>query len=154
MQQLILEVTRGKEEIHMFNAPKGKRTLEMTLMNLDFQAPFSSNPAVLAVKITKKTNVAKVDPRTGTAKGKPWTVNPIGISAILIPPPCPKEITGVGIVTDVVIYDPGNGWTPPVLPSDTTPSYPINLTLEKIIPSDPGSIMDERSSMYYKYNYW
>tara|TARA_B100000131_G_scaffold232060_1_gene223874 strand:- start:1424 stop:6634 length:5211 start_codon:yes stop_codon:yes gene_type:complete len=131
------EVTRGKE-VHMFNAPKGKRTLEMTLMNLDFQAPFSSNPAVLAVKITKKTNVAKVDPRTGIAKGKPWTVNPIGISAVLIPPPCPKEITGVGIVTDVVIYDPGNGWTPPVLPSDPTPSYPIDLTLEKIIPSDPG----------------
>ena len=85
----------GKElkpiEYHSFNAPKGKQTLELTLFNRDFQAPFASNPAVAAVKITKKTNVAKIDPRTGKAKGKPWTVNPIGVSAILIPPPIEKE---------------------------------------------------------------
>ena len=133
----------GKElkpiENHSFNAPKGKQTLELTLFNRDFQAPFGSNPAVAAVKITKKTNVAKIDPRTGKAKGKPWTVNPIGISAILIPPPCPKMITGVGRVDRVDIFDPGNGWTPPVKPSDVdSPSYPVSLGLDDIKIVDGG----------------
>ena len=75
-----------------FNASKGKRTLEIVLTNLDFNAPFSQNPTVAAVKITRKVQVAKVDPRTGTAQGKPWTVNPLGVSAILIPHPCTKKI--------------------------------------------------------------
>ena len=133
----------GKElkpiENHSFNAPKGKQTLELTLFNRDFQAPFGSNPAVAAVKITKKTNVAKIDPRTGKAKGQPWTVNPIGVSAILIPPPCPKMITGVGKVDRVDIFDPGNGWTPPVKPGESeTPSYPVGLGLDDLKIVDGG----------------
>jgi len=127
-------------EYHSFNAPKGKRSIELTLTNLDFNAPFSQNPAVAAVKITKKMDVAKVDPRTGKAQGKAWTTNPIGVSAILIPPPCPKKITGVGIVTSVVVSDPGNGWTPPIEPGDPAPSYPVNLELKEIIPVDGGGI--------------
>ena len=127
-------------EYHSFNAPKGKRSIELTLTNLDFNAPFSQNPAVAAVKITKKMDVAKVDPRTGKAQGKAWTVNPIGVSAILIPPPCPKKITGVGIVTSVVVSDPGNGWTPPIEPGDPAPSYPVNLELKEILPVDGGGI--------------
>ena len=133
------EVKKGLQK-HLFNLTKGKRKVELTLMNLDFNAPFSSNPAVAAVKITKKTNVPRSDPSTGKALGKPWTVNPIGIAAILIPPPCPKKISGVGIVTDVVISDPGNGLTPPIKPGDPTPSYPVNLELEEIIPVDTGGI--------------
>jgi len=133
----------GKElkpiENHSFNAPKGKQTLELTLFNRDFQAPFSSNPAVAAVKITKKTNVAKIDPRTGKAKGQPWTVNPIGVSAILIPPPCPKMITGVGMVDRVEIFDPGNGYTPPIKPSGAdSPSYPVGLGLDDLKVVDGG----------------
>tara|TARA_B100000676_G_scaffold185713_1_gene182628 strand:- start:1227 stop:7121 length:5895 start_codon:yes stop_codon:yes gene_type:complete len=133
----------GKElkpiENHSFSAPKGKQTLELTLFNRDFQSPFSSNPAVAAVKITKKTNVAKIDPRTGKAKGKPWTVNPIGVSAILIPPPCPKMITGIGRVDRVEIDDPGNGFTPPVLPSGIeSPSYSVGLGLDDIKILDGG----------------
>ena len=133
------EVKKGLQK-HLFNLTKGKRKVELTLMNLDFNAPFSANPAVAAVKITKKTDVAKVDPRTGKAQGKAWTVNPIGVSAILIPPPCPKKITGVGIVTSVVVNDPGNGWTPPIEPGDPAPSYPVNLELEEVIPVDTGGI--------------
>jgi len=126
-------------ENHSFNAPKGKQTLELTLFNRDFQSPFGSNPAVAAVKITKKTNVAKIDPRTGKAKGKPWTVNPIGVSAILIPPPCPKMITGVGTVDRVEIDDPGNGFTPPVRAGDTeSPTYPVGLGLDDIKILDGG----------------
>ena len=109
-------------------------------MNLDFNAPFSQNPAVAAVKITRKVDVANVDPRTGTALGKPWTVNPLGVSAILIPPPCPKKINGVGIVTAVIITDPGNGFDPPIRPVDPdTPSGPpVIIEVDKITPEDPG----------------
>tara|TARA_B100000287_G_scaffold338411_1_gene324439 strand:- start:3459 stop:9152 length:5694 start_codon:yes stop_codon:yes gene_type:complete len=133
------QVKKGLQK-HLFNLTKGKRKVELTLMNLDFNAPFSANPAVAAVKITKKTNVPRSDPSTGKALGKPWTVNPIGVAAILIPPPCPKKISGVGIVTDVVIADPGNGLTPPIKPGDSTPSYPVNLELQEIIPVDTGGI--------------
>ena len=123
-----------------FTAPKGKRTLELTLNNLDFNASFKTNPTVAAVKITKKVKVAKIDPTTGTALGKPWTVNPIGVSAILIPPPCPKKINGVGIVTDVVITDPGNGFDPPESPidPDVPTGPPVVMEIVKIIPEDEG----------------
>ena len=122
-----------------FNVTKGKRTLELTLTNIQLNAPFSSNPTVAAIKITKKAQVAKVDPRTGTALGKPWIVNPIGVSAILIPPPCPKKINGVGIVTAVIITDPGNGFpTDPTPPPGTPPAGPpVILELDEII-GPPG----------------
>ena len=118
---------------------KGKRILELTLSNIQLNAPFSTNPTVAAVKITKKTQVAKVDPRTGTAQGKPWTVNPLGISAILIPPPCPKKINGIGIVTDVIITDPGNGFPTPITPpgGDPPAGPPVILELDEII-GEPG----------------
>jgi hypothetical protein len=122
-------------ESHMFNAPKGKRSIELTLSNSSQSAPFASNPTVAAVKITKKTSVSKIDPRTGNSQGKSWTVNPIGVSAILIPPPCPKKIDGGGIVTEIVVTDPGNGWTSPSAPGG---SYPVNLELTEIVITNPG----------------
>ena len=70
-----------------FNVTEGKRTVELTLTNIQLNAPFSSNPTVASVKITKKAQVAKIDPKSGTAQGKTWAVNPLGSSAILIPPP-------------------------------------------------------------------
>ena len=122
-------------ESHMFNAPKGKRSIELTLSNSSESASFASNPTVAAVKITKKTSVSKIDPRTGNSQGKSWTVNPIGVSAVLIPPPCPKKIDGGGIVTEIVVTDPGNGWTSPSAPGG---SYPVNLELTEIVITNPG----------------
>ena len=123
-----------------FNASKGKRKIELVLTNIDFNAPFSENPTVAAVKITRKVDVAKVDPRTGTALGKPWTVNPLGVSAILIPPPCPKKINGVGIVTAVIITDPGSGF-PPITPpdrDDPPEGPPVIIEVDEIVPEDEG----------------
>ena len=118
---------------------KEREHVELTLTNIQLNATILTNPTVAAVKITKKAQVAKVDPRTGTAQGKPWTVNPLGISAILIPPPCPKKINGVGIVTSVIITDPGNGFDPPVTPPDGDPPAgpPVILELVEII-GEPG----------------
>ena len=132
----------GKTNVNkgQFNATEGKKTVEIVLTNLDFNAEYARNPTVAGVKITKKVQVAKVDPKSGTALGKPWTVNPIGVSAILIPPPCPKKINGVGIVTAVVITDPGNGFSPPITPPEGDPPLgpPVILELDEVIPQDPG----------------
>ncbi len=132
----------GKTNVNkgQFNVTEGKKTVEIVLTNLDFNAEFARNPALAGVKITKKVQVAKVDPKSGTALGKPWTVNPIGVSAILIPPPCPKKINGVGIVTAVVITDPGNGFPTPITPPEGEPPVgpPVILELDEVIPEDPG----------------
>ena len=138
------EVGKGIKKTQ-FNVTEGKKTVELTLTNIQLNLPFSSNPTVAAVKITKKVDVAKVDPTTGTALGKPWTVNPVGVSAILIPPPCPKKINGVGIVTAVIITDPGGGHPPYIPPEDVgEPSGPsLILELDKIIPEDGGINYDD-----------
>ena len=63
----------------------------------------------------------------------------MGVSAILIPPPCPKKINGVGIVTAVIITDPGNGFPPVVRSGDGDPPAgpPVILELVEII-GEPG----------------
>ena len=58
---------------------------------------------------------------------------PIGVSAILIPPPCPNVVGGQGIVGPVIPTIPGNGYKPP-----TGPGYPVGLKLKEIIVEDPG----------------
>jgi hypothetical protein len=65
----------------------------------------------------------------------PWSQNPIGISAVLIPPPCPRRIRGKGVVTDVIVNDPGNGYLRPI-PQDQ--GYPVALRLKQVIVENPG----------------
>jgi len=84
------------------------------------------NPSGIALVITKKVSVL-----AGT--GKPWTENPMGISAILIPPPCPRVIKGKGVVTRVDVDDPGNSFPPP-----PGPGYPVTLRLKSVNVLDPG----------------
>ena len=117
-----------KEGVKTFNIKinRGRKNIELQLRNADFNKPFSVNPTVASVKISARVSV-------GTGETKPWTVNPIGISASLIPPPCPKKISGQGVVTDVKVVDPGNGFNPP-----PGPSYPALLKLKNVDVVDPG----------------
>ena len=62
-----------------------------------------------------------------------WSQNPVAISATLIPPPCPRRIRGKGVVTEVIVNDPGNGYLPPQLPG-----YPVALRLKEVIVENPG----------------
>ena len=66
--------------------------------------------------------------------------NPMGISAELIPPPCPVETGGKGTVTDVVVLDPGNGYPqPPPGPADpNTGSFPVSLQLDSVTVTNSG----------------
>ena len=112
-----------------FNATKGKRTLELELSNLSFpNTGFPENPVYTSVEINKNVSLLR------TGSGKSWDENPIGVGAILIPPPCPRKISGKGVVTDIIPTSPGNGYLPPVSPLPPPPST-VSVT-----PSDvPGA---------------
>jgi hypothetical protein len=112
-----------------FNAKKGKRTLELELSNLSFpNTGFPENPVYTSVEINKNVSLLRA------GSGKSWDENPIGVGAILIPPPCPRKISGKGVVTDIIVTDPGNGFLPPVSPLSPPPST-VSVT-----PSDvPGA---------------
>ena len=59
--------------------------------------------------------------------------NPVGISAILIPPPCPLETKGLGKLCDIFPLTPGNGYSPP-----PGPGYPAVLEVIRLEPVNPG----------------
>jgi hypothetical protein len=77
---------------------------------------FNDNPTGFALEIRKNISLLRA------GSGKSWDENPIGVGAILIPPPCPRKISGKGVVTDIIVTDPGNGFLPPVSPTPTPPS--------------------------------
>ena len=120
------KVFEGRKKTN-FNITKGKRTVELELSNIRIpDTGFQQNPVVGFAQITKKVNQA-------TGISKPWTENPMGISAILIPPPCPKRIRGKGVVTEVIVDDPGNGF-----PRPGTGGYPVSLRLKNVVVEDTG----------------
>ena len=102
------------------------------------QQAFDNNPSAMAVGITIKTETA---PAFGSKeeiaqRGKSWKDNPTAISAILVPPPCPKKIKGKGVVVDVIVDDPGGPYPTDERPPDV--SYPVTLRLKEVIPDPPG----------------
>jgi len=110
-----------------FNATVGKRTVELELSNIRIpDTGFDKNPVVGFAEIT-----VPVDTATGLSN--PWTQNPMGISAVLIPPPCPRVVKGKGVVTRVDVDDPGNSFPPP-----PGPGYPVTLRLKSVKVLDPG----------------
>ena len=120
-----------------FNVSRGKRKVEMEIYNIpgNNRSTFDTNPIVFNAIIT-------VPISQSTGLSRPWTINPVGISAILIPPPCPKRIRGKGVVTEVIVDDPGNG--NPSLPNNVPPAdasvvtYPVTLRLKSVTVENPG----------------
>ena len=89
---------------------------------------FVQNPMATALYISK-------DIAFNNSSNSSWINNPIGVSAVLISPPCAKDIGGRGVVKDVIVEDPGNGYLPP---EPTGQTYPVTLQLTDIIVTDPG----------------
>ena len=123
-----------------FTANEGKKILELELYNRSFPGTaFNQNPVTTIVTITKKTKIQSTD-SSGTVLTKPWTENPIAISAELVPPPCPKLIDGKGVVCKVDVDDPGNGFPRPGgdATRTTTGGYPVTLKLRDVVVENTG----------------
>ena len=95
------------------------------------QQAWNNNPSGMALSITRRVDVNVLAGRK--PKHKSWAENPVGVSGILIPPPCPEVVGGAGVVDDVRPIVPGNGFTPP-----TGPGYPVGLKLKRIDIDTPG----------------
>ena len=142
-----IEVSKGKHTITV--APPDGRRGEKTgwadglfkKLSDDYyrgQQAWDNNPSAMALGITM--NVEKI-PEIGSKeellqRGKSWKENPTAISAIMIPPPCPKKIKGKGVVVDVIVDDPGGPYPTPEGEGD--PPYPVTLRLKKVIVDPPG----------------
>ena len=120
-----VKVREGVREV-FFNASEGKRTIEMELTNANIQQPFPINPTVFNA-------IIDVDAEITVPAERPWRANPVGISAILIPPPCPLETKGLGKLCDIFPITPGNGYSPP-----PGTGYPAVLEVIRLEPVNPG----------------
>jgi hypothetical protein len=119
----------GQPVQYNFNITKGKYDIVIELENIDNpNGNNSDNPTGTALYITKDITFSDNNKTS-------WVQNPIGIGAILIPPPCAKKIGGKGVVENVIVDDPGNGYLPVQTPGT---GYPVTLTLEDVIVEDGG----------------
>ena len=118
---------RGDPRVTYAEISEGNYEVKVVCNNLNFPGRnrFRNNPTGFALKIFKDVTI--------TTTGRPWIVNPVGISAILIPPPCPKIIEGKGTVEDIIIKQPGNGFI-----TAPGPGYPTLVVTKGIDIAAPG----------------
>lgn len=111
------------------NAPAGKKDLRLILQNIAVPGTsFENNPTVVACKITCEIPVEIADQRS-------WLINPVGISAVLLAPPCSRQVGGIGTVAKVVVEEPGNSYPPS---GGGTSGVPSQVIITKITPQKPG----------------
>ena len=118
---------RGPPIPSYVNLSKGRYEVKVEVNNAPPNEIFNNNPTGFALRIDLPVQVA--------LDSKSWTDNPVGISAVMVPPPCPKVIEGKGVVTDIIADEPGNGFPTPVT---GTPGYPVTLQLTDIVPEAGG----------------
>ena len=104
---LKLDHLEGESELKFVELNRGTYDIEVQLTNIRSNKNlFKNNPSGFALKITKDITIV-------SSESPAWKTNPVGVSAVIIPPPCRKKVRGVGIVTDIIVTDPGNGYPPP-----------------------------------------
>ena len=118
---------RGNPSPEYVNLKAGKYTVRVEVENAPPNEIFNNNPTGLALKIDTTIQIPN--------STKPWKDNPIGISAILIAPPCPRRIDGRGLVTDVIVEEPGQGFQ---RPADGPGGYPVLLKLKEVLVKESG----------------
>ena len=118
-------------QIFKVNITQGKYDITVECNNIPNRTSiFTNNPTGFGLVISKNISVLR------EGSGKSWDENPIGVGAILIPPPCPRRIRGKGVVTDIIVNDPGNGYLPPIAPTTTPPS--TLALIQTNVPGVPG----------------
>ena len=118
---------RGNPSPEFINLKAGKYTVRVEVENAPPNEIFNNNPTGLALKIDTIIQIPNAT--------KPWKDNPIGISAVLIAPPCPRRIDGRGLVTDVIVEEPGQGFQ---RPADGPEGYPVLLKLKEVLVKESG----------------
>ena len=118
----------GEKVQYTFNSTAGKYDVVISLENVANPKGGSDNPRGVALYISKDITLTESNKTS-------WVQNPVGISAILIPPPCAKQIGGKGVVDKVIVEDPGNGYLPVETPGT---GYPVILVLDEVIVDNPG----------------
>ena len=118
---------RGNPSPEYINLKAGKYTVRVEVENAPPNEIFNNNPTGLALKIDTIIQIPNAT--------KPWKDNPIGISAVLIAPPCPRRIDGRGLVTDVIVEEPGQGF---LGPQEGPGGYPVLLKLKEVLVKESG----------------
>lgn len=120
-------VTLANPKIFQVNLSAGIYDIGIKLTNIALGArTFEGNPTAVGLTIKYK--------KTVFGDGASWVENPMGISAALVAPPCPKEAGGVGVVTAIYPITPGNGY--PTGGGGIT--YPVALVPGGFDIPDPG----------------
>ena len=123
---------RGEPRLRYVELSRGTYDVEVILTNIPTNRNiFNDNPSGFALKITKDITII-------SSESPPWTRNPVGASAVIIPPPCPKVIEGTGIVERIEVLEPGNGYPRTTGGSGGGDGIPVTLKLVDIIPTAPG----------------
>ena len=113
-------------ETNTIRVSKGRHDIRVELVNGEASNIFLKDPTGVMLRID--TNIT-----VGSGITKSWKDNPIGVSAVLIPPPCPRKVKGKGVVTEVIVDDPGNGF-----PVPKGPGYKSILKIKRIDIKDSG----------------
>ena len=116
-----ISANAGNPVLRKARIEKGKRSVKVVLTNFDFNETFRKNPTYFGMKIKFKDFILRADKRS-------WLTNPVGVSAVLLAPPCPKDSGGVGIVTGITVEEPGNGFTSDVGDPDDSVNIIVELT--------------------------
>ena len=123
---------RGEPTPRYVELSRGTYDVEIQLTNVPSPKDiFNDNPSGVALKITKDITIVSSD-------SPAWTDNPVGASAMIIPPPCPKVIEGTGFVERIEVIEPGNGHPPPEFPEGGGTGIPVTLQLTDIVPTATG----------------
>ena len=112
-------------------AKSGKRDIKLILQNITVSgSTFQSNPTVAACRITCEVPIEVADTRS-------WLTNPVGISAVLLAPPCKRNIGGTrpDRVVAVAVPEPGNSYPPS---GQGGPGVPSQIIISEIVPDKPG----------------
>ncbi len=107
-----IRTARGRgTKIESATIQPGKRNVKLTLQNLKISGTsFNTNPTYVDCKITCKEPVEIGDQRS-------WLVNPVGVSAVLISPPCKRLVGGGHTVSEIQLVQEGNSYPPPDNPT-------------------------------------